>query len=141
MFLDLDHFKAINDSLGHGVGDHLIQAVAKRLRETVRETDTVARMGGDEFTVLVSDAKDKEAAIAAATKIIEVFAQPFLAGSHELHTSTSIGVALYPSDGNRRGGAPQARRQRHVPSEGAAAATRSSCSRPTCRYERRPATR
>jgi len=99
MFLDLDHFKAINDSLGHGVGDSLIQAVAKRLRETVRETDTVARMGGDEFTVLVSDAKDKAAAIAAATKIIEVFSQPFLAGSNELHTSTSIGVALYPSDG------------------------------------------
>ncbi|MDQ1510447.1 MAG: hypothetical protein QOG50_2291 [Actinomycetota bacterium] len=99
MFLDLDHFKAINDSLGHGVGDNLIQAVAKRLRETVRETDTVARMGGDEFTVLVSDAKDKEAAVAAATKIIDVFSQPFLAGSHELHTSTSIGVALYPSDG------------------------------------------
>ena len=100
MFLDLDRFKSINDSLGHAVGDELLQAVAKRLRDTVRETDTVARMGGDEFTILLSDSKDKESAVTTATKIIELFSRPFIAGGRELHTTTSIGVALYPSDGD-----------------------------------------
>jgi diguanylate cyclase (GGDEF)-like protein len=100
MFLDLDRFKSINDSLGHAIGNQLLQAVSKRLCETVREVDTVARMGGDEFTVLLHGVSDRDDAAIVADKIIEQFAIPFQAGGRELHTSTSIGIALFPSDGD-----------------------------------------
>jgi diguanylate cyclase (GGDEF)-like protein len=100
MFLDLDRFKLINDSLGHAEGNQLLQAVAKRLRETIRETDTVARMGGDEFTVLVGGIKEDDDAAVTAQKIVDQFAKPFVAGGRELHTTTSVGIALYPADGN-----------------------------------------
>ena len=100
MFLDLDRFKSINDSLGHAVGNQLLQAVAKRLRETIRETDTVARMGGDEFTVLVGGIKEDDDAAVTAQKIVDQFARPFVAGGRELHTTTSVGIALYPADGD-----------------------------------------
>jgi diguanylate cyclase (GGDEF)-like protein len=100
MFLDLDRFKSINDSLGHAVGNQLLQAVAKRLRSTVRETDTVARMGGDEFTVLLNDVSDPEDVAVIARKIVEQFAVPFTAGGRELHTTTSIGIAMFPDDGS-----------------------------------------
>ena len=99
MFLDLDRFKSINDGLGHAIGNELLQAVAKRLSATLRETDTVARMGGDEFTVLLHDTSRQEDVAATAQKIIEQFSSPFVAGGRELHTTTSIGVALYPADG------------------------------------------
>jgi diguanylate cyclase (GGDEF)-like protein len=100
MFLDLDRFKSINDSLGHAVGNQLLHAVAKRLRETVRESDTVARMGGDEFTVLLGDIKETDDASTTAQKLVEQFSKPFVAGGRELHTTTSIGIALYPADGD-----------------------------------------
>ncbi|HEX5614751.1 MAG TPA: EAL domain-containing protein, partial [Acidimicrobiia bacterium] len=99
MFLDLDRFKAINDSLGHAIGNSLLQAVSKRLRATVRETDTVARMGGDEFAVVLTDVEDTEGAVAVAQKIIDAFADPYVAGGRELFTSTSIGISMYPEDG------------------------------------------
>ena len=100
LFLDLDRFKAINDSLGHSVGNQLLQAVAKRLRATLRETDTIARMGGDEFTVLLHQVESQAEVAAAAQRIVEQFSTPFVAGGRELHTTTSIGIALYPSDGD-----------------------------------------
>ena len=99
MFLDLDRFKSINDSLGHAIGNQLLQAVAKRLRNTVRETDTIARMGGDEFTVLLHNVSGPEDVAAIARKIVEQFSVPFTAGGRELHTTTSIGIAMYPADG------------------------------------------
>ena len=100
MFLDLDRFKSINDSLGHAVGNQLLQAVARRLRSTVRETDTIARMGGDEFTVLLNNVSDPEEVAVVARKIIDQFSVPFTAGGRELHTTTSIGIAMYPTDGH-----------------------------------------
>lgn len=98
IFLDLDRFKAVNDTLGHHVGDLLLQEVAKRVRGCVREIDTVARLGGDEFTVLLSEVEDRESAAIVAGKIIAAFAEPFLLDGHELSSSTSIGLALYPRD-------------------------------------------
>jgi len=101
LFLDLDHFKTINDSLGHRIGDNLLQAVASRLQTRAREEDTVARLGGDEFIVLLSEIAD-DAGVAAsntqkiADELIELFRAPFSIGGHELHLSASIGMALFP---------------------------------------------
>ena len=98
MFLDLDRFKSINDSLGHAVGDDLLKAVAQRLRGAVRTVDTVARLGGDEFVVVLPDIADADAAARVAEKIIAAFVPSVQLGAHELNTSTSIGIALYPDD-------------------------------------------
>jgi diguanylate cyclase (GGDEF)-like protein/PAS domain S-box-containing protein len=98
MFLDLDRFKAVNDTLGHHVGDLLLQAVANRLRGCVRETDTVARLAGDEFTILLPQIAGPDDAATVAQKIIAVFAEPFVLDGHELRSSPSIGIALYPAD-------------------------------------------
>jgi len=100
LFLDLDRFKAINDSLGHATGNQLLQATATRLNAIVPEIDTVARFGGDEFTVLVSDLTTNDEVAELARSILNAFARPFRVGGRELHTSASIGVALYPDDGN-----------------------------------------
>jgi len=99
MFLDLDHFKLINDTLGHSVGDRLLRGVAERLRRGVRQDDTVARMGGDEFTLLYSELAQSDDAARMAEKLLEAFAPPFLVDGHELYVTASIGVALYPNDG------------------------------------------
>jgi diguanylate cyclase (GGDEF)-like protein len=99
LFLDLDRFKAINDGLGHSVGNQLLQSVAKRLSAVVREIDTVARFGGDEFTVLVGDVQSTDDVAELARGILDLFARPFNVGGRELHTSTSVGVALFPDDG------------------------------------------
>ncbi|MEK6375610.1 MAG: EAL domain-containing protein [Acidobacteriota bacterium] len=99
MFLDLDQFKIVNDSLGHTVGDGLLQAVAARLVASVRAHDTVARMGGDEFTVLLSDVTDSNSAATVAQKILESVSYPMVIDGHELFVTTSIGIALYPDDG------------------------------------------
>ncbi|HYD95330.1 MAG TPA: EAL domain-containing protein [Noviherbaspirillum sp.] len=99
LFLDLDNFKHINDSLGHTVGDKLLQSVASRLTAQVRHSDTVSRQGGDEFVVLVmEDAHDERAAV-LAEKILRSLAEPHHAGGNELHVTTSIGISLFPSDG------------------------------------------
>lgn len=99
LFLDLDHFKNINDSLGHNVGDDLLRGVAQRLLGEVREQDTVSRWGGDEFILLLSDCT-AEGATRVAEKILLSFAAPYRIAQHELNTTPSIGVALYPNDGN-----------------------------------------
>ena len=100
MFLDLDRFKLINDTLGHTVGDGLLQAVAQRLVNSVRGEDTVARMGGDEFTILLSDATDAHGVAIVASKVLEAISAPIFVEGHELFVTTSIGIALYPEDGS-----------------------------------------
>jgi diguanylate cyclase (GGDEF)-like protein len=99
MFLDLDQFKLVNDSLGHTVGDALLQEVATRLVLSIRADDTVARMGGDEFTVLLTDVKDPGASAVVAQKLLEAISQPMVIEGHELYVTTSIGIARSPEDG------------------------------------------
>ncbi len=99
IFIDLDHFKNINDTLGHVIGDALLKVVAARLRECVRESDTISRQGGDEFLIILSDIHETDAITLFATKILERLALPFQIDNHELSTSASIGTAVYPEDG------------------------------------------
>jgi len=99
LFLDLDRFKTINDSLGHQLGDRLLQSVASRVLVCVREGDTVSRVGGDEFVIVVPGITTSTDASAVAAKILEVLASAFHLHGNDLHVSTSIGIALYPSDG------------------------------------------
>jgi len=99
LFLDLDRFKTINDSLGHQLGDRLLQSVASRILVCVREGDTVSRLGGDEFVIVVPGVATSGDASAVASKILEVLASAFHLHGNDLHVSTSIGIALYPSDG------------------------------------------
>ena len=99
MMLDLDHFKDINDTLGHMVGDQLLKEVGYRLSGLLRQNDTVARLGGDEFIVLLSDLERMEDVIRVAKIVLKAFGQPFVCGNHKLTSSTSIGIAVYPDDG------------------------------------------
>lgn len=99
LFLDLDRFKTINDTLGHETGDCLLQGVAERLSALVRKCDTVARLGGDEFTILLDDLLNVEDAKSVAEKIIGCLSTPFMIGEHELFASTSIGITFFPMDG------------------------------------------
>jgi diguanylate cyclase (GGDEF)-like protein/PAS domain S-box-containing protein len=99
LFLDLDRFKKINDTLGHAAGDRLLQAVAERLKKTLREGDTIARLGGDEFMILLSGVKAVEDAAKVAEKILYAIRPSFMIDGHELHITTSIGISLYPYDG------------------------------------------
>ena len=99
MFIDLDQFKTINDSLGHDVGDALLKAVAQRLSECIRKEDTVARHGGDEFIVVLPDVDIFEEATMVAQRILNSLCEAYVIGSHILHTSASIGISLYPQDG------------------------------------------
>jgi len=98
MMLDLDHFKDINDSLGHSVGDELLRELSKRLRHCLREDDMVARLGGDEFIFVLEQMEGPDAA-AVARKLIVLIEQPYRIGAHDLRVSASIGIALYPADG------------------------------------------
>jgi diguanylate cyclase (GGDEF)-like protein/PAS domain S-box-containing protein len=95
LFLDIDRFKQINDTLGHGVGDQLLQSVGQRLLECVREQDTVSRQGGDEFIVVLADA-DAEGAELVADKIMHNITQPYMIEQHDLRITASIGIAVYP---------------------------------------------
>jgi diguanylate cyclase (GGDEF)-like protein len=99
MYLDLDHFKHVNDSLGHAVGDLLLQSVARRLLTCVRQSDTVCRQGGDEFVVLLAEVEAKDDAAVCAEKLIHALAIPHLIDGHRLHVTLSIGISLYPDDG------------------------------------------
>lgn len=99
MFLDLDHFKTINDTLGHPIGDRLLQGVAQRLTSCIRESDTVARLGGDEFMLLLPGIVQADDVVKVAQRILENLKSPFYFDGHELHISTSIGIVLYPNDG------------------------------------------
>jgi diguanylate cyclase (GGDEF)-like protein/PAS domain S-box-containing protein len=99
LFVDLDFFKQVNDTLGHAVGDRLLQMVAERMRLCVRETDTIARQGGDEFVVLLANIADASDAGIVAEKIIAQMVQPFLLDENEIHIGASIGITLFPEDG------------------------------------------
>jgi diguanylate cyclase (GGDEF)-like protein len=98
-FLDLDRFKIINDSLGHAIGDRLLQAISQRLTALLREGDTVTRIGGDEFTILVPHLQHSDDAIVVARKVRDALKHPIDLDGRELYVSTSIGISLYPNDG------------------------------------------
>jgi len=99
LFIDLDHFKNINDSLGHQTGDHLLQQVSKLIRSQVREGDTVARQGGDEFIVVLPDISQTEHAAHIAQKILHALGAPIWTDGREFHSSASIGISIFPDDG------------------------------------------
>ena len=107
MFLDLDRFKQVNDTLGHSAGDRMLVTVAERLQESVRITDTIARlddtviarMGGDEFTIILNEIEDPHTVARIAQRILKKVAKPIIVGNNEIFTSASIGVAFYPDDG------------------------------------------
>ncbi len=109
LFMDLDSFKRINDTLGHNIGDHLLKLVSERLRETIRPSDLVsrtevngnklARLGGDEFTILLPDLERVEHALNVAHRVKEAMRRPFLIEAHEIFVTASIGISLYPEDG------------------------------------------
>ena len=103
LFLDMDNFKGINDSMGHAVGDEFLRVTAQRLRSAVRENDIVARIGGDEFVVVLSDMGEPQHALAVAAKLLERLSQPVNLAKHDLSPSTSIGICFYPQDGQDRG--------------------------------------
>lgn len=101
LFLDLDKFKPVNDTLGHQIGDQLLAAVAERLRAAVRQADIVARIGGDEFAILLSRLPDTEIAAALARKLVETLSRPFVLRGQKGNISASIGIAIYPADGRK----------------------------------------
>jgi len=103
LMLDLDHFKHINDSLGHHIGDQLLEAVAARLRACVRESDTAARLGGDEFVISLCDIASARDAEIVAEKVLTLLSETFPIETHDLHIGTSIGISLYPDDGEDSG--------------------------------------
>jgi diguanylate cyclase (GGDEF)-like protein/PAS domain S-box-containing protein len=103
LFIDLDRFKVVNDTMGHEAGDRLLREVADRLRESLREGDTVARHGGDEFVVLIEQYDSAIQLAGVAQKIIDQAGQPYVFDGHEFHISASIGIATYPNDGQDSG--------------------------------------
>jgi len=100
LFVDLDEFKLVNDSLGHGAGDELLKDIARRLQATVRSGDTVARIAGDEFAIVLADITRPEDAAVVAQKLIEALVGPVDVRGHEVFVTASIGIALFPTDGN-----------------------------------------
>ena len=103
LFIDLDKFKSVNDTLGHAVGDSLLQEAARRLLAEVRSEDTVARQGGDEFIILLSKIKHPQEAGTLAQKLLDSFIEPFIIDGHELYISASIGISIFPDDGDELG--------------------------------------
>ena len=98
LFLDLDRFKTVNDSLGHETGDKLLKSVATRLRESMRDSDTISRQGGDEFLLVLRDASDAAAVARVAEKLLDTVAKPYTLGEYELHITPSVGISLFPDD-------------------------------------------
>jgi diguanylate cyclase (GGDEF)-like protein/PAS domain S-box-containing protein len=99
LFLDLDRFKLVNDTLGHAVGDQLLQQVGKQLTACVRKADTVSRLGGDEFVIILDDLASTDAAAQIATKVLETLSRPFNLHGHDVYVTASAGISLYPDDG------------------------------------------
>src|SRR6185503_13968172 len=99
LLLDLDHFKTVNDTLGHPAGDKLLTVVADRLRAVVRETDTIARMGGDEFAIVQTAIAQPADATSLAHRVIESVGAPYVIEGHQVVIGTSVGIAVGPSDG------------------------------------------
>lgn len=99
LFLDLDRFKVINDTLGHTIGDHLLQGMGERLKNCVRDEDSVARVGGDEFAILLMDLARPSDAMLVAQKILDIVARPIRVDGHDLYTTCSIGISMSPADG------------------------------------------
>ncbi|WP_196138787.1 bifunctional diguanylate cyclase/phosphodiesterase [Aliikangiella sp. G2MR2-5] len=99
LFLDLDHFKDVNDSLGHAVGDQLLKATSQRLLDRIRSEDTLARLGGDEFVIILNEIYDTEDVISIVEKIVSSFEAPFKLSSYEVNTTVSVGVCMFPNDG------------------------------------------
>ena len=100
LFIDLDNFKDVNDSLGHDVGDAVLKQVAGRIKGCLRASDAVCRLGGDEFTVMMEEANIPEDAAQVSERIVHAFAEPFLIAGHKIVTSVSIGISIYPLHGN-----------------------------------------
>jgi diguanylate cyclase (GGDEF)-like protein len=111
LFLDLDGFKHVNDSLGHAIGDKLLKAIGERLLAAVRASDTVSRQGGDEFVVVLLSIEEPEGATLSVTKIIAAIIAPYSIDSHVLHVSVSVGISIYPDDGADAEALIQIRRQ------------------------------
>jgi diguanylate cyclase (GGDEF)-like protein len=99
LFLDVDRFKRINDSLGHAAGDEVLQSIAGRLTACVRDSDTVCRYGGDEFVVLLPEVACSADAAASADQLLAAIAMPHRVGEQDLHVTASVGVSVYPADG------------------------------------------
>ena len=100
MLLDIDRFKSFNDTLGHHAGDHLLQQFSSRLRSELRESDTIARLGGDEFVVVLPELESREAAAIVAKKLLAALVDPFIILDQPFHVTSSIGIALFPEDGD-----------------------------------------
>lgn len=107
MAVDLDHFKAVNDTLGHAAGDALLQQFGRRLRDVLRDSDTVARVGGDEFSIILPKINEPADAVCVAKKIVEALSRPFLVMGHELRITGSLGIAVYPNDADDAGALQQ----------------------------------
>jgi diguanylate cyclase (GGDEF)-like protein len=99
IFLDLDDFKAVNDSFGHGAGDQMLRVVAQRLTDGVRGEDTVARLGGDEFILVIEELSSVEGVRGIVGKLIDTVAQPIAFEGREMRIATSVGISIYPDDG------------------------------------------
>jgi diguanylate cyclase len=99
LFVDVDRFKHINDTLGHGIGDHLLKSIAQRLVACLRSSDTVSRYGGDEFVVLLPEVAHSEDAALSARKILAALSTPHRIEQQELHVTVSVGIGVYPEDG------------------------------------------
>jgi len=99
IFIDLDNFKTVNDTLGHDIGDQLLAEAARRLKASVRSEDVVCRLGGDEFTVYVEDFADPEGLASTAQRLVQSISEPYLIGQHRLEVTASVGISIYPNDG------------------------------------------
>ena len=99
LFIDLDHFKEINDSFGHDVGDEILKTVSNRLKDVLRDEDTVSRLGGDEFTIILGELKEVQDSSLIAKKILKVLSEPMIAKNNTFYISSSIGISIYPDDG------------------------------------------
>ncbi len=100
LFLDLDKFKIVNDTMGHNIGDLLLKEVAKRIKSSVRNSDVVSRMGGDEFVILLPKVRDGKSTEIVANNIVKSLSAPFILEGNEIYIGVSIGISLFPTDGN-----------------------------------------